>query len=738
MEQEKHNEIGASKDSKSLLESIRRIEMQQANLELEVMFQSNMAFFKQAEPSLVSAFSNYQPKSIKLTFHQSAYVSLLNELDIPTDVYPESPKTFSQEFVKKYLAKAEHYNVDIPFMDILGGDQDVHICELNAIASLLKEVKPDTQSNEAGANLHTTLTRPLPDYVPLLVVIGTGMGYSIQTLTRSRKIGQLIIVEPNSDLFFASLHTTDWAEVYSSVQSNGGELELIVGNVGQQDSGEQLSKITNIMIDHFHLHLSRIGLHYLANMYLFSDISSRETEAFKTKLFKNIPLWVGLLGYFDDERISLAHTVKNIHKNIPVFCQQPLPPDLAKDQRKTINSIELGPAFIVGNGPSLDKAQNFIKEHQPNAFIFSCGTAISALENMGVKPDYHVELERTKPTVEWLEASSTPEFRKGITLLALNTVHPEGFDLFDKRGMCLKGNDLGSLYVANTRPDGNDFVHLGLANPSVANTGLAFAIALGFKTIYLVGVDLGFPVGSQHHSSLSVYYNIKEKNVDDIYVEAFEDPNNRPLPANFGGTVMSAPLYNYTRQVIEKILRLNPEVSCCNLSDGVKIDGAIGKRYEEVEITDLCENKQVLADQLFDIRFGQVPMISQTDETKVHSSFSSYEELSLQLEDVFESSVNSISQAYALLSEHNLLFLESKKEESKQLSCALLEGSVHCFTLALSRCLSQSDEEAKTFTLFEKAIGHYQQFLRLSREKVANALLSTDERKEYLSSKLVS
>src|SRR5690606_9240691 len=148
------------------------------------------------------------------------------------------------------------------------------------------------------------------------------------------------------------------------------------------------------------------------------------------------------------------------------------------------------PVFILGNGPSLDSHIEFIRKHQPYAIIITAGTALGSMAKTGIKPDFHVEMERNINITDWIKLGTTDEYRKGITLLCLNTVAPDPVKLFDSTCIAKKPNDVGQ-YIIEPLLAGKGIQSLQLCNPTVTNAAFSFAVSMGFKEIYFLGVDLG-------------------------------------------------------------------------------------------------------------------------------------------------------------------------------------------------------------------------------------------------------
>ena len=116
----------------------------------------------------------------------------------------------------------------------------------------------------------------------------------------------------------------------------------------------------------------------------------------------------------------------------------------------------------------------------------SCGSALTALYAVGIKPDLHVEQERIFAIAQMLSLGTDLAFTQDIALLMLNNVPPAVSERFSQAYVGIKPNDLGAAILEKRVPK-KDFLELLYCNPTVTNCGLAFALALGFDQLYLVG-----------------------------------------------------------------------------------------------------------------------------------------------------------------------------------------------------------------------------------------------------------
>nr|MDC2855947.1 DUF115 domain-containing protein [Ningiella sp. W23] len=109
------------------------------------------------------------------------------------------------------------------------------------------------------------------------------------------------------------------------------------------------------------------------------------------------------------------------------------------------------PVYIVANGPSLDSAIEFLKTNQNNIIIISCGTALRALLSNNIKPDIHIEMERTAGLLEWIESinrtSGLTTKLDEINIIALNTVYDNILKRFRSAYLLSKVNDAGGRLI---------------------------------------------------------------------------------------------------------------------------------------------------------------------------------------------------------------------------------------------------------------------------------------------------
>ncbi|WP_054113886.1 6-hydroxymethylpterin diphosphokinase MptE-like protein [Marinagarivorans algicola] len=496
---------------------LRKAQMQQLQLELEITFKRNMAAFQKIAPQIYSQYIDYQPQELKLTYTEEGYLNLVNFKLNNKPVYKGNPKEFCHEQFQHFKHHPTLSNIKFSKTKISNQDH-IHPTVINRMVDFYTSLETEQDKN---CNVP----------IGFMLVTGCGLGYHIAQMVHELDIHNLCIFDPHKDSFYASLHVIDWLPILQKMTSKGRMLKLFIG-VEPKDAMADMKLLSD-----------KIGLFNFVYTFVFRHFNSKKETEFYTLYRKEFHLAATGVGFYDDEQISLAHTIFNINQNYKFLIYSNL----------AINHV---PVFLIGNGPSLDTHIGYIQKYQSNAIIITCGTALSSLAKTGIKPDFHIEMERSAITPSYIQHGTTAEYRKGITLICLNTAAPQMTALFDDICLAVKPNDLGSQLISQIYPDQTP-AKLTLCNPTVTNAGLSAAITLGFRQLIFLGIDLGMPTDAEHHSSLSIYHDIdKKKETEKSQAENQETSSkNYDIEGNFGQTVKTNPVLHASKNNMEILLR---------------------------------------------------------------------------------------------------------------------------------------------------------------------------------------
>lgn len=542
---------------------IRRLEYQKAALELEARFEKNLRVFRNAAPDIYERFKDYDPRELKMVLEDDGTINLANTASNDR-VYPTDPLAFCQKQVMDYLRRPAVTNIDFTESTPVN-DRYIYPPVYNALVRGYEELEIENA-------IHTEAP------VGLMLVTGCGLGYHVTELLHSLDIRNMCIVDPHEDSFYASLHTLDWEEVRGYFSDRGRLFKLYVGK-----DQANVEAITGPLVN-------KIGLHNAVHTFVYRHFNSRSENEFIRSYIRHFHLAAQGAGFFDDERVSMAHTFANLESGINIFH-----PGTGMPER-------LPPAFIVGNGPSLDDLIPLLRREGDKAVIFSAGTTLGSLYKAGIKPDFHVEMERLAWVKDWIAAGTDAEYRKGIIGLGLNTLHPEALNLFDRSGVAMKGNDLGARVIKDLLPALKHQPELPFCNPTVTNCALSYALAMGFQEIYLIGVDLATSDDGRHHSRNSVYQDLEALDDEGVYVSYKDEKLSYHIPGNFAPSVSTNSILDKARVNIEILLdHFSP--AAFNPNDGAKIAGAETVLWQDIVLAPPACDKQTLVNSLFDASF---------------------------------------------------------------------------------------------------------------------------------------
>lgn len=538
---------------------LRRAEIIGTRMQTETRFNRNMAAFKANIPKVHDLFVDYDPKELRLEYSKEGYLNLINYQSANSPVYAENPEGFAQRQFETFCASPVTSSLSFT-KGTVTNKEFIHDPIMNA---WLDAVEP----------LRGTRKISIDAPIGFMLVTGIGLGYHIEKISRELDVKYLCIFDPQLDSMYASLHTIDWVPILEKYCSNGRQMHMYL----DIEPAIAMNDLRNVR--------ERIGVHNFMTSFIYWHLSNTQAQAFVDIYFSKYSMQGLGLGFFDDEQISFAHTIHNINAGYAFFSHG-------------ADIENLPPVLLVGNGPSLDSHIDFIRQHQADSIIISCGTALSSLAKVGIKPDFHVEMERSSLTPYYIKAGTSDEYRRGIPLLALNTAPPSMTALFDEVCLAIKPNDAGNFLINDTFKN-HGLRPLEACNPTVTNAGLSFVLSMGFTEILLIGVDLGQKTAASHHSSLSIYHEIEKRSNGKID-HGFDLRERSLVPGNFGGEVYADWVLSMSRSEMELLLSWpNPvdrKHAVYNLNDGALINGAIPARYSDLNaFTPLADKPAIIS-----------------------------------------------------------------------------------------------------------------------------------------------
>lgn len=514
-------------------------------------FQDNLTAFKHYFPKIHKEFADYQPKKWLPVSNSTGQINIIN-MDNLTSWYSDDP---SDDCIFNFDNYSEQPNKDGLVLGYTGEKLKhyIHYKFVKETEELLKDIE-----EEQGA---------LPSTIKSLIMFGLGVGYQIEHLMSKHKVEKLFICEPNRDFFYASLFAIDWAQIIQTIDQQEGRLYINIGDDG-----------TNLFRDLLNQFYS-IGPYILNQTYFYQSYYNAALSHSISQLREQLQIVISMGEYFDHARYGIAHTKEAFMREYPHMVKGAAT-KLSFDDKEV-------PVFLVGNGPSLDNAIQAIIQWQDRAIIVSCGTSLHTLYKNAIIPDFHAEIEQNRTTFDWAARIGDFDYLKSVSLISCNGIHPDTCELYKDVLIAFKEGESSTVSTLNVLGQ-NNYEALKFSFPTVSNFALNFFIKLGFKQLYLFGVDLGFTDNTKHHSVQSGYYDDKGSPLYD-----YAEKNNTSLIAqgNFRKTVFTKQEFKIAKIIMEQSFAAS-QIECYNTSDGVRIVGSLPLHTDEILLLSTPEQKQ--------------------------------------------------------------------------------------------------------------------------------------------------
>ncbi|KXI27901.1 6-hydroxymethylpterin diphosphokinase MptE-like protein [Paraglaciecola hydrolytica] len=505
-------------------------------------FQHNLHAFKHYFPDIYQEFKDYKPKNWLPVKTAGQQINLL-KMDSLASWYGSHPE---EDCLLNFSNYTKQPNKDGLVLGYSGQKlrHYLHYEFVREAEVLLDEIEEEQAE--------------LPSNIKSMILFGLGVGYQLEHLIKQHQVEKLFLCEPNRDFFYASLFAIDWAGILSTIDEQKGRLYINIGDDG-----------TNLFRDLLHQFYA-IGPYILSHTYFYQSYYNSSLNKAIGQLREQLQVVISMGEYFDHARYGIAHSSQALLREYPHMVRNPQT-QLDYEHKET-------PIFFVGNGPSLDAgALEHIKEWQDKAIIVSCGTSLQVLKKNGITPDFHAEIEQNRSTFDWAARIGDFEYLKSVSLISCNGIHPDTCDLYKEVFVAFKEGE--SSTVSTLRVIGEKhYESLRFAFPTVTNFALNFFLKLGFKQIYLLGVDLGFINNKNHHSTQSGYYN---EQGEPLYDYAARNNTSLVVPGNFRPTVFTKHEFKIAKIVMEQSLK-EAKVECYNTSNGARIIGSNPLQLDQI------------------------------------------------------------------------------------------------------------------------------------------------------------
>jgi len=631
----------------------------------EERFKKNLAALARVEPSLHAELVNYKPVS-RLVFDEDGNPNVAYQDFM---LYPDGQQKYLDDQLKSYVSHAYRMT-----MNSVGDGAGLDLHSKDWFDSFTKRV------DDSGL---TFTHMPYRENAYFAIVLGIGLGGHIETVLERTGCRVLVLIEPNLDFIYHSLSVFDWVGLLEKYKDRG------VFYILRRDSPTTLSEEIKSMF-RMHNPASLDGTvvfqHYSST--IFSEIHKKMNDTLRTAVMG--------LGFFQDEVNMIGQTYKN----------------LGEGKSRVIKRLEERPglpAFIVATGPSLDKLIPFLKENQDKAAIFSCGTSIHILMKNGIKPDFWVMAERGYGAYTVIRDANEDFDLSDVRFVGSTTVFPEMPKLFKEAIYFLRPG----LSVAPLFARSRDQIAT-IPDPMAANAGLSFALHVGFREVYFIGVDTGSRRQDRGHAAGSWY----EQQLSGQQLITNLD---LPVPGNFGGTVWTLPVYQWSRESLEKLIEIQRGRVFYNLGDGALIKGAAPLHPKACKLKAPEITKAELVTRLIE----SCPVYSTTDFEMAWEQGAVIDRLSEfceKLKDVVRQNENCDDFEY--IRETSRMLRPAHADDAV---CMLFRGTVFTVLTVYEYYANRAIDPDERVTMYQLFVEEYCELLDSMRDRAVEIFLGLEE-----------
>ncbi len=306
------------------------------------------------------------------------------------------------------------------------------------------------------------IDKELKDEAGCTIIYGFGLGYLVDAFRQRFSSLPLIVVEPNLSLFKLALGCRDLKKILSS-----GKIRWFLD--------ERPEKIVMDLEA-----LSRIQILRLRSIFRLNPDYYRKLDSLLQSFVDQKEVNVNTLNRFG------KLWVRNLLQNVELFATSPGASELRGLFRGT-------PALVLAAGPSLDEILPHLPALRERLLIVAVDTCFGLCLDCGVEPDFLITVDP-----QYWNSRHLDRTQAGKTLLiSESSAHPR---IFRQPA----AEEATIFFVSSFFPLGQmleDIIgekgRIG-AGGSVTTSAWDFTVKLGVKSIYIAGLDLGFP-GKRTH-----------------------------------------------------------------------------------------------------------------------------------------------------------------------------------------------------------------------------------------------
>ena len=381
------------------------------------------------------------------------------------------------------------------------------------------------------------------------IIFGVVLGLHIPEIVEKVKAKIYHIVEPSLELFRLSLFVIDYSKLFQKSQ---------VYFYISEEEPEFIQKFNYIYYKTFFYN------HYI-KFFMFTQNCNTYVNYIQNTLVSQ----THYMYSYDRQIKSLARTYNYLKEEFNYM-----------NISKTYNFkyIKDKPILLLAAGPSLRNNVNFIKDNKNRFIIVAIYSLLPFLEENGIVPDIITQYdEADEPIMETIKKINNLEFFKDTIFLFASHLDPKVIATFIKSNMYL----FQAMFEVK-----KDFGTL--TSPSIGEITYALVNILGFRRIYLLGLDMALdPDTNQTHYKEDYVGSFNVDNKTSMKNNYSFRNNLIKIKGNFISEVNTLPVFKTSISHINIFTNKYKDLhnsEIYNLSNGAYFENIIPLKTEDIAI----------------------------------------------------------------------------------------------------------------------------------------------------------
>lgn len=245
------------------------------------------------------------------------------------------------------------------------------------------------------------------------------------------------------------------------------------------------------------------------------------------------------------------------------------------------SKLEGRDAIILGGGPTLDDAIDWVRDNQDKLIIFAAARIAKRMEKEGILVDFFVTVD----PFPWSFDNSKALLTHSEYSILVHSFHAQHRLISQWNGLsCYLGQRFG-WYSEDEK------LNYDGPGPTVTNTALHIAATLGAKRMFLSGIDFCFAKGKTHESS----------SVEAQHQDTVAHHGKAMLEDNAGNMTETGDDFYSAKQAMEGMIRYylayKPHLEFISLGlNSAKMENVSYKEYDTIVLS--TESKQSLIEEI--------------------------------------------------------------------------------------------------------------------------------------------